>query len=278
MNQVLDKIGKFWFPAICIIVGCGLLYSGFMQGDDVRQSNLALAGTLAIILIGVLSALFLLDILPKTVVMILTVLFAGGAIFFATKNVETVSDELAYITKKNEIKAMMIQRMKDVRTAEVAYLEANGHYTSNWNTLKDFVKNGKISTVKRIGEIPDSIDGGLNEALALGLIQSRPAGMTDEQIKSKGIIVLDTIFESAQKVLFESEKSMAKRKFPLDLDNLQIAPGTKDVVLKLQADSISVSGGIMRPVFVCEDTKPFTKDTMRVGSLSEAITNGNWKE
>jgi len=278
MNQILNTIGKFWFPALCIIAGTFLLVTGFFSGEDVRQSDLALAGTLAILFIGILSALFLLDILPRVAVLVLAVVFSGGAIFFAVKNVETVDKELKYITKKNLIKSQMIQRMKDVRTAELAYLDVHGTYTSSWDELKNFVKNGKISTVKRIGSLPDSINGGISEAMALGLVQSRPPGMTDEQIKSKGIIVLDTIYESAQKVLFESAKSMAKRKHPLNIDQFQIAPGTEDVVLRLQADSISVSGGVMRPVFLCEDTKPFTKDTMRVGSLSEAITNGNWKE
>ena len=278
MNQQLKFIGKFWFPALCILVGILLLYLGFGQGDDMKQSNLALAGTLSILFIGILSALFLLDILPKTVVMVLALLFTGGAVFFGMKNVETVDNELKYIAKKNLIKSQMIQRMKDVRTAELAYLDVHGVYTGNWNELKDFVKNGKISTVKQIGEIPDSIDGGIDEALAMGIVQTRPAGMSDKQIKDSGILVLDTIYENAQKVLFESPKALKKRKHPLDLDKLDIAPGTDDVVLILKADSISVSGGVMRPVFLCEDAKPFAEDTLKVGSLNQAITNGNWKE
>ncbi|MFT4659806.1 MAG: hypothetical protein ACI8XB_000056 [Patiriisocius sp.] len=279
MNQILRTIGKFWFPALCIIVALVLLISGFTGDQATRQNNLALFGTLAILLIGIVSVFFLLDMLKKSVVWGLTGVFIVGSVYFAYNNVKTIDSELKLTAKRNLVKAQMIQRLKDVRTAELAYLEMNGVYTKNWSELKNFIKSGKMMTVKDIGELPDSI---LNEsqAIELGLYQSRPAGMTDQQIKDAGLLVKDTIYENALKVLFENEKAMAKRKYPLNLDQFDIAPGTNNERLILNAGSIDVSGGAKRPVFVCEDPKPFDKsvEALKVGSMTEAITNGNWKE
>ncbi len=45
----------------------------------------------------------------------------------------------------------------------------------------------------------------------------------------------------------------------------------------MDSDSIEVSGGIVRPVFEVYDPKPFAEQ-YKVGSLTEATTNGNWNE
>ena len=278
MNQILKTIGKFWFPALCIVVALVLLIKGFTGDQATRQNDLALFGTLAILVIGIVSVFFLLDILKKPVILALTAFFIVGSVYFAYSNVKTIDSELKLTAKRSMVKAQMIQRLKDVRTAELAYLDVNGVYTKNWTELKNFVKRGKIMTIKTIGSPPDTISN--TQAIELGLYQSRPAGMTDKQIKDAGLLVKDTIYENALKVLFENEKAMSKRKYPLNLDQFEIAPGTNNERLILNVGSIDVSGGAKRPVFVCQDPKPFDKsaEALKVGSMTEAITNGNWKE
>ena len=269
-------VGKFWFPAICIIISIVLLVKGFFGDPSMRQSDLALYGTIAILIFGIVSLFFLLDLVKKPVVWVLSIFFLLGAAFFGYSNFQTINEELVLTKKKNLIKAKMIQRLKDVRTAEIAFQETNGVFTKNWVSLKSFVRSGKIATVKNIGAIPDTLTA--SQCEELGLFVSRPAGMSDAQIIKAGLIVRDTIYENALQVLFENEKSMSKRKFPLDLDHFDIAPGTTDTQLKLEAGQIEVSGGVKRNVFACYDPEPFSGTPLKVGSMTEAMTNGNWKE
>jgi len=50
-----------------------------------------------------------------------------------------------------------INRLKDIRTLEVAYKQTYGKYTNNSDTLADFYKNGKITIIKQIGSMDDSL-------------------------------------------------------------------------------------------------------------------------
>ena len=67
----------------------------------------------------------------------------------------------------------IIARLIDIRTAQVAFREQNkGQYTDNFDELIDFVKNGKMPFVKKVGELSDKqLEDGLTEAKAAKMIQ-----------------------------------------------------------------------------------------------------------
>src|SRR5574344_1293779 len=44
-----------------------------------------------------------------------------------------------------------IQRLKDIRTLQVAYKSANGKFTSSVDSLKDFYENGQMVVVMQVG-------------------------------------------------------------------------------------------------------------------------------
>src|SRR5574344_1797139 len=49
-----------------------------------------------------------------------------------------------------------IQRLKDIRTLQVAYKSANGKFTSSVDSLKDFYENGQMVVVMQVGSADDS--------------------------------------------------------------------------------------------------------------------------
>lgn len=69
----------------------------------------------------------------------------------------------------NEDKAnreqVAVQRLKDIRTLQVAYKTENGKYASTVDSLKDFYNNGKIKVVMQIGSNDDSLAVANTEAL-----------------------------------------------------------------------------------------------------------------
>lgn len=59
--------------------------------------------------------------------------------------------------QKDKRESVAIQRLKDIRTLQVAYKSVNGRFTSTVDSLKDFYNNGKMDIVLQIGSADDSL-------------------------------------------------------------------------------------------------------------------------
>lgn len=84
---------------------------------------------------------------------ILTVVLFAASIFLAFRLYRgvqgTIEERESISTKENA----MIERLKLIREAEVVFLEVNGRYTSNWDSLANFIENGRVAIVQRREEI-----------------------------------------------------------------------------------------------------------------------------
>ena len=111
----------------------------------------------------------------------------------------------------------VIQRLKDIRTAEVAYKSVYGQYTGSFDTLINFVKNDSFPVLYAEGSLDDS----------LAVMQ--------------GKIVRDTIYIMVRDSIFE-------KGFPIDsLRFVPFAPpGTE---FDLQAAKIMTASKLEVPVF-----------------------------
>ena len=72
--------------------------------------------------------------------------------------------------RENAVKA----RLMDIRSAEEAYkAQHDGVYCADWNVLIDFVKNGKLPFVKKLGVLTEEqMDKGLTESKAAAIVNS----------------------------------------------------------------------------------------------------------
>ena len=59
--------------------------------------------------------------------------------------------------EKNRRETVAIQRLKDIRTLQVAYKSVYGKFTSTVDSLKAFYENGEMSVVMQIGSADDSL-------------------------------------------------------------------------------------------------------------------------
>ncbi len=82
-----------------------------------------------------------------------------------------------------------IEKLKQIRTAQLAYKDEYGTFTGSFDTLIDFVKNDSLRVVKAIGRIPDKL---------------LEQGMTEQEALRRGIIERDTIRVSVKDSLFRS--------------------------------------------------------------------------
>lgn len=153
---------------------------------------------------------------------------------------ETIAAPVRYEKEVRRREAVIIERLKDIKTAQFAYREAFGNFTGNWDTLINGVKTGQIPLIRQIGEYIDSTS----------------------------VVTFDTTFESIL-----SSKFLPN--YPID--SLRFVPFGEGVQFTLQAGTVT-KGGVVVPVFMAEDPKPFnTKRALRVGSMDEATYSGNWE-
>tara|TARA_B100001059_G_scaffold95864_1_gene95060 strand:+ start:3167 stop:3793 length:627 start_codon:yes stop_codon:yes gene_type:complete len=172
--------------------------------------------------------------------------------------------------KTNYRKSAVVQDLKDIRTAQIAFKDKYRVYAGDFNSLLSFVKNDSLAVVKAIGETPDSL--------------------TESQALSAGIISRDTVFVPAYQTIFNQDYLDTRdSRFPFDLDKLPIVPFS-DEMFNIESGNIE-KGKVVVQVFEVSTTYTTflngldatnkgidLNNIIRVGSMSEVSINGNWGE
>ena len=168
-----------------------------------------------------------------------------------------------------------VQKLKDLRQVQTKYKHAKGTFADNFEALTHFLENDSISIVKAIGEIPDT----LTEEQALKLVDD----------KGEKIIIRDTAYVLAKETVFDAAYlESRKEEFPLDINNLTTVPHSNEVY-NIDAGQVE-KGKVIVQVFEIStnyaavfsgldaENKSYELDALlKVGSMSEASLNGNWK-
>ena len=167
-------------------------------------------------------------------------------------------------------KSAVIQDLKDIRTAQIAFKDKYRVYAGDFNSLLSFVKNDSLAVVKAIGETPDSL--------------------TEDQALLAGIISRDTVFVPVYQTIYNQDYLDARdSRFSFDLEKLSMVPFS-DETFNIESGNIE-KGKVVVQVFEVSTTfgtflngldatnKGIDLDnTLRVGSMSDASINGNWGE
>lgn len=189
---------------------------------------------------------------------ILSVVFFVVAIVFGYllwKSVDNVVEERKRIAR---LEAATIEKLTMLREAQIAYQASNGKYASTWDSLKMFIEDGTIWLVQRT-ETTKLLDYGAEET-----------SITYDTLGSVG--VMDSLFND--------------RKYPdFNIDLLPVVPGSGGKQFEFFADKVEKTGGYLVNVFEIRDPAPINpvrrannkEKALRVGSRTDASTEGNWK-
>lgn len=214
----------------------------------------------------------------KTIKMktVIQVALIAAAIVLAYLIYQSVERPIEFEKAKDVRYAATVQRLKDIRKAELAYKDVHEKFTGSWDTLLNFVKHDSLPIVRKIGMLTDSMID---------------AGWTEETAIKKGKIIRDTIRVSVLDTLFGHN-------FPID--EIKVVP-VKDTVAQfhLGATTVKTGSGIIVPVFEAKahnntilkgldrqlvinlnDTRRTNGKYpgLKVGSLTETNNNaGNWE-
>ncbi len=138
--------------------------------------------------------------------------------------VEMVMSSIRFQNQTAARKAVVIERVKDIRAAQRSFKQVNQRYTSSFDTLINFVLNDSLEFEKKLGSADDSV------AVAKGLVKTEKFKMA----------VIDTVF---------GEKKLTRDQ----VRNLRYIPfaaeGTEFI---MDAGMFTTESKVIVPVFECK--------------------------
>ncbi|MDG2086467.1 MAG: hypothetical protein P8J36_04025 [Flavobacteriales bacterium] len=188
----------------------------------------------------------------------------------------SITSEVEFNKQAKERIVENVQKLKDLRTLQIAYKREHDTFADNFGSLLNFLENDSTTIVKSVGETPDTL---INDQQ-----------ITDAQALEMGLISRDTFFVSASESVFnEAYIKNRDNKYPLDLDLLSIIPHTErqynidaNVIEKgkvtVQVFEISATYKDVFNGLDAENKKYDLNSLLKVGSMTEASLNGNWGE
>lgn len=165
---------------------------------------------------------------------------------------------------------VVVQKLKDIRTAQLAYKDVYGRFTGSFDTLTTFVKTDSLPLIFKKGEIPEEFLGQITEREAI----------------EKGMIIRDTIRVAVLDSLFGVE-------YPID--SLSYIPFSDGKKFKMAEGEIITGSKLKVKVFEAKAPSKFILNGLdeqaiinfndgwdykglKVGSLEEANNAaGNWE-
>ncbi|MBQ3186830.1 MAG: hypothetical protein IJB62_04640 [Alistipes sp.] len=160
---------------------------------------------------------------------------------------------------ENDLKsksAQVIERIKDIRTAERAYKSKYQKFTADWDTLANFILNETLEMERKLVDEDDSV----------GLAMLKKQGK--KNVEKFTVAVIDTIF---------SPKKLSKE----DIMNMRYIPTTNNQAqFILEAGQITTESKIVIPVVECRAPYIMFLDTVTyrqeiINKIDDDVNNFN---
>ena len=196
-----------------------------------------------------------------------------ASIFFAYKIYDSISGPIKFKQIKNERYAKVINRLKDIRKAQIAHKDVNGVFSNNFDSLIKFIDEGIFTLIEK------------RDSSYLEYDRTYRIDMLRE------VIVIDTLGTVSVKDSLFGDSNRYKQMAFLPIE------GVKDSMFKINAEVIN-KNGYKVPVFEVKVTKNIilydqNSDLVRqenetvsvdgvngseiiLGSLNNVSNNGNW--
>ncbi len=196
----------------------------------------------------------------KTVIQIVLALAIVGLGYLIY---ESIMEPVRFNQEVSRREGMIIQRLKDIRQVQIAHRARYGRFNSDLDSLVTFVKSDSLAVTRAFGTVPDSL--------------------TEAQAVKLGIVQRDTVWIRA------ADSLLRRTRYPLD--SLPYVPFTVGKrfelsagIIERQLSKIPVFEAVASPLDYMKDIYRwrvyYTRDIeagLRVGSMVEASTDGNWE-
>ena len=181
---------------------------------------------------------------------VLNVILLAAACLLAWMCYESIQIPVQFRADVAKRDAVVIQRLKDIRTLQELHRDMHQNYCSSWQQLIDFAKNEKISICVKKGTLTDKqLADGLNEKKAW-MYLTNPKKY-DKEIKKFGLDI-NTFSRDTMKVsILESDTSLMSRNVTQWIDRIQYIPieEAKNDTFELVLGSVTTASGYNMSLF-----------------------------
>ncbi len=193
-------------------------------------------------------------------------------VFFSYKIYDSINSPINFNKVKNERYKKVINRLKQIRTAQIAYKDVNGIYSDNFDSLVSFIDSGIFTLVEK----RDSSFLEYNRTYRIDML--------------KEIIVIDTLGTvSVRDSLFKnSEEYKQMSQIPIDGVDEEFTINSQIINknnYKVSVFEVKVSKNIILydqdEFLVNQENETVSVDGVNgseiiLGSLTDVSVNGNW--
>lgn len=196
---------------------------------------------------------------------ILKILLACAIIVLGYFVYESIMAPIRFNNEKDKRYAATIQRLKDIRTAQVAYRSVYDKYTGSFDTLINFLKEGQFKVIRQVGSEDDS------------------AAVAAKQVFREEVMVnvRDSLFKGIVVDSFRFVPFSGGELFAMQAGEIETNSKIKVKVFECKAHNDIILKGLDRQEVVNLNDLARTVERfpgLQVGSIEEATNNaGNWE-
>ncbi|MBL6866147.1 MAG: hypothetical protein ISQ97_03510 [Flavobacteriales bacterium] len=292
MDKFFKEINKYVVSILLLVAGMGFL-GKYLSGDALEsQPTAMLISSIALIAVAALATPYVLSRLQASHYRIMMIAGTVVAVWLGYEVFYSVDEEIQFRELKTQVDAETIQALKDIRDAQEAHQQIYGVFCDDFDSLQRFIYEPVMPVSFNMGSFNDTLPE--SKSAEMGLILTRaelPAvaeemGLSEDELidliaaDSSTYKVRDVIYTTFYDENFTPEIRLAKRLPRIAIDSLWFNPLSGER-FRLEIDSVE-SGGVLQSTILVKDPTPFgrekvKKDTLRFGSLTEAHTDGNWR-
>lgn len=254
MNNIGKNIGDFVFPAILIFGGLAILSSAAFGG----QNAYWLLGGALILCVGLFSVLMKLGLVGGAIQKGLFAIFIPAALATAYFSYRSIQAPIEFNQLKKKRYDKVVEKLKMIRNWQLAHKSVYRGYAPSFDSLFTFIEKDSFPVVKALGFVPDTL--------------------TEQQAVDLGIVSRDTMLVSVRDSLFKMDG---------DINSFRTIPFSKNQEFAMESGVIE-KGQVKVPVFevfaqnayIFDGIEPEyydPKEGLRVGSMTDPSTSGNWE-
>ncbi|MBI4647343.1 MAG: hypothetical protein HY738_12350 [Bacteroidia bacterium] len=105
---------------------------------------------------------------------------------------QSIYKKISFDKQKAVIYSTVIQRLKDIRKAQLAYKEVKSDYAGTFDELIAFIKSDSLRVVRKIGHLPDTLNEEIGIKSGFIITKLQPQQTPDDVIKM-GKVLRDTV-------------------------------------------------------------------------------------
>ena len=195
------------------------------------------------------------------------------SVFFASQIYSSINGPIKFNKVKNERYALVINRLKDVRNAQIAHKDVKGYYANNFDSLVSFIDNGLFT----LTEEKDSSYLAYDRIYRIDML--REVRIVRELGK---VSVKDSLFkdnDSYKQMAFIPIKGKEHEKFSISADIIDKNGYEAHVFeVKVKKDVILYD---QNKDLLKQENKTISVDGVNgsdlvLGSMTQVSTSGNW--